>query len=372
MIITDVEIRACTQHDSLLTTDTFRDGGSGAKDGMDFLVITLKTDVGIEASSFGFAGRSALGSAALAEASMKSFLIGRDPFDRAAIWQQFRTNDRWWNHLPIYSLGPFDIALWVLCAKASNVPLYKFIGACRDEVPAYCSSLVLAKVEDYAEEALRVKAQGYRAYKVHPPGRNYEEDLEVHRRVREAVGPDFSLMSDPVASLTLMEAIRFAKELEKLDYLWLEEPFFDENIHTLRELRDKVNIPIVAAEVVAKHPYSVTEYITSRAVDAVRADVSWSGGVTGVLKTAALAEAFNLNCELHSTIMHPLELVNLHCAAAVPNNSFFELLTSENLFDFGLSEPICIENGIAKLPEGAGLGIEFDWDFIETCTTQVF
>ena len=371
MIIKDINIRACRQAASQMSNDMFRGAEHANKAHMEFLVVTLTTDTGMSASSFGFAGSNAEGSAALATSALTPLLKGRNPFEHAAMWQQFRTADRWWNHLPIYSYGPFDIALWLLCAQASNVPLYQYIGACRHEIEVYCSSVVLADIDAYVNDAIAVKEAGFKAYKVHPPGNSFEEDLEIHRAIRAGVGEDFHLMSDPVASLSFTEALRLARELEKLNYLWLEEPFYDENLHALRELRAAVNIPIIAAEVVAKHPYSVTDYITSRAVDGVRADVSWSGGITGVLKTAALAEAFHLNCELHSTIMHPLELVNLHCAAAINNTRYLELLTPLNLFDFGLKSPLPIHNGIATLPSKPGLGIELDWDFIDNSTLSV-
>jgi L-alanine-DL-glutamate epimerase-like enolase superfamily enzyme len=123
--------------------------------------------------------------------------------------------------------------------------------------------------------------------------------------------------------------------------------------------------------VLAKHPYSVAECIATRVVDRVRADVSWTGGVTGVLKTARLAEAFGVNCEIHTAILHPLELANLHCCAAIGNCDFFELLTPEESFDFGLAQPIRIEDGMARLPDGPGLGIEFDWDLIDNATFAV-
>jgi L-alanine-DL-glutamate epimerase-like enolase superfamily enzyme len=123
--------------------------------------------------------------------------------------------------------------------------------------------------------------------------------------------------------------------------------------------------------VLAKHPYSVAECIASRVVDMVRADVSWSGGITGTMKTAHLAEAFGVACEIHTAVYHPLDLVNLHVCAAIRNCSFFELLAPTELFDFGLASPIRIEAGHAVLPDGPGLGIALDWDFIEDSTFDI-
>ena len=129
-----------------------------------------------------------------------------------------------------------------------------------------------------------------------------------------------------------------------------------------------MDIPIIGTEVIAKHPYSVAECISTRVVDMVRADVSWSGGITATMKTAHLAESFGVQCEIHTAIYHPLELVNLHCCAAVKNSEFFEVLVPYEYFNFGLKNPIKVENGFAHLPNDPGLGIELDWDFIDNST----
>ncbi len=370
MRITGFEVRCCRR-----AQDRFGPAallGNGFR-GFDFLVVTLQTDVGLSASMFGFAGQSAQGAGRLIADSLRPFLLGRDPLDRERAWRDFRTSDRWWSHLPIYAYGPVDVCLWLLGAQAAGQPLWKYIGGARDEVPAYVSSLVQPDPEAYAAEAVRIRDAGWRGYKLHPAGRDLARDLEAHRLVREAVGrePGFALMSDPVASMTLDQAVRFGRSLEQLDYHWFEEPLFDEDVASLRELARVLDIPVVGTEVLAKHPYSVADCVATRVVDRVRADVSWTGGITGVLKTARLAEAFGMNCEIHTAIFHPLELANLHCCAAVANCEFFELLGPVDNFAFGLKAPLPVERGIARPPLGSGLGIELDWDEIDACTVAI-
>jgi L-alanine-DL-glutamate epimerase-like enolase superfamily enzyme len=366
MRIAALDIRACRHDAAAIAGAAMRDGQ--AREGLEFLVFTLRCEDGREASMFGFAGRSALGAAHTAAASLRPFLIGRDARDREAIWHDWRTADRWWHHLPIYAFGPVDCCLWLLAAEAAGEPLWRFIGGVRDRVPAYASSLVLADADAYVAEARAVNAAGMSAYKIHPPARSLAEDIEIHRAVRDAVGDDFPLMSDPVQPYTFEEALRLGRELERLGYLWLEEPLPDEAFGALRELTRILDIPVVGAEVLAKHPYSVAECIATRVVDAVRADPSWTGGVTGTLKTARLAEAFHTNCELHTTIFHPLEMVNLHLAGAVRNCTYFEVLWPTTTFAFGLDRPLPIEDGIAYLPDAPGLGAALDWDLIDNAT----
>jgi len=174
-----------------------------------------------------------------------------------------------------------------------------------------------------------------------------------------------------VASLSLDEAVRLGRELERLDYLWLEEPLPDESFGALRELTRILDIPVIGTEVLPKHPWSVAECLATRVVDGVRADPSWSGGVTGTLKTAGLAEAFHAPCELHTTIFHPLELVSLHLNGAIGNSRYFEVLWPMETFAFGLSAPLPIKDGLAKMPEAPGLGIALDRDLIENDTLEM-
>lgn len=367
MRISDIEIRACRSQTPALQASEMR--FSTVKE-IEFLVVSLATDEGIQAATFGFAATSARGAGRIAADALKPFFLGKNPLYREKHWHDFRMADRWWNHVPIYSYGPFDIACWLLCAQAASQPLYKYLGAYRDRVPIYGSSLVHKTPEAYAEQALDVKQRGWKAYKLHPPGQN-AFDLAAYRLCREAVGDDFPLMADPVASHNHQSALRMGRELEKLGYYWFEEPLYDVDLAGLRKLSDALDIAICGGEVVAGSHYSAAECIASRCVDIVRTDVSWKGGVTAVMKTAHLAEAFGVQCEIHTAILHPLELVNLHCCAAIKNCEFFEMLLPTEYFAFGLKEPLRVEDGHALLPQEPGLGLELDWDFIENCTLEV-
>jgi len=178
----------------------------------DFLVVTLKTDEGVEGTSFGLQAEVLKWRVRFAASALKLF-HGKDPLAREKHWKEFRTFDRWWNHVPIYAYGPFDICLYDIAGKVAGMPLYKLLGEYRNRVPLYASSFVLASPEDYARQAREVKEQGWHAYKLHPPG-NYDFDLEAYRLCREAVGQDFKLMADPVAAYNHEQALRMGRELE--------------------------------------------------------------------------------------------------------------------------------------------------------------
>jgi L-alanine-DL-glutamate epimerase-like enolase superfamily enzyme len=367
MKIQDIEVRLCRSEVATGPDYGMRAGGTSA---FEFLVVTVRTDEGVEGTSFGFAGRGAETAGAVAAGTLKPFFLGKDPLARERHWQEFRTYDRWWHHAPIYAYGPFDICLWDIAAKVAGLPLYRLLGEFRDKAPVYASSYVLAGPDDYARQALEVKRRGWHGYKVHPPG-DVDLDLRIYRACREAVGPDFRLMADPVAAYNHEQALRIGRELERLGYYWFEEPLFDTDFHGLRKLAAALDIPICGVEVLAGSHYAAAECIATGVVDIVRTDVSWKGGVTAVMKTAHLAEAFGLQCEVHTAIYHPLEIVNLHCCCAISNCEFFELLYPPEAMSFGMKRPLEIDGeGYAHPPQQPGIGVDFDWDFIDQHTVR--
>ncbi len=366
MKFTNIEIRACQHHPD--SPHKLKDGSPVS---FEFLAMKFETDIGLTIDTFGFAGRSALAMGEVSAQMVRPFFIGRDPAYRERNAFDFRRLNRAWNFAPGYVYAPYDIASWLAQAEAAEMPLYKFLGAMHDAVPIYGSSMTLETPDAYAAEAVALRDRAWAAYKLHPPA-DWEITVAAHRAVREAVGPDFRLMSDPVGNFNFQRNLAFGKILEELDYYWLEEPMFDEFHGSLKALADALSIPIIGGETAENHPGGVANMIADRAVDIVRGDVSWSGGITGLLKTAHLAEAHGMNCEIHTAIYHPLELVNLHCCAAIRNNEFFEVLVPEHLFDVGLAEPIDIRDGMVHLPQRPGLGIALDWDFIDNATLKVF
>lgn len=368
-IITDVEIRACRGGDTLNTLDAVSavqlPGGSRP----DFTVVTLTTSDGVKGTSFGFGALDAKAAAATMS-QVKPFFLGRSPFDAAKNMKEFELFDRRWNHVPIYSYAPFDNACWDIVGKMAHQPVYKLLGAAREKVPLYVSSMFLPSPDEYVAQALAVKAKGYKGYKLHPPG-EVTLDIACYRAVREAVGDDFTLMADPVIAYTYEQALKVGRELEKLDYRWLEEPLLDVNFNGLRKLREKLDIPICGTEVLAGAHYTTAHSISEGIVDIVRTDVSWRGGITAVMKAAHVAEAFGVQCELHTTIYHAMEQIQLHPSLALVNCEFFETLFPFDDFEFGTKSKLNIQDGYVMAPVGEGLCIENDWDFIDAHTVVI-
>lgn len=327
----------------------------------EFVAIEIRTDAGVTGEGLSLGG--GLGMAHYLSNTIKPLLIGRDPAQREAIWQDMWELNRLW-FTPLFAIGIMDVALWDLYGKSIGQPVHEILGTYQTKLPTYASSMTKPTVEAFVEEALKYKEMGYHGYKLHVVGRP-DEDIKACRAVRKAVGDDWALMIDVVSAYNQTDALRVGRVLEELAFEWYEEPLRDYDIHGYKMLAQALDIPILAVEVNEGSIYTMPEYITERAIDIVRADVAFKGGVGQVKKAAALAEAFGMNLEVHNNANPILEAANLAVACSIKNTKYYEQLVPESLFQFGVEELIHVDKqGYAHVPKGPGFGMKLDWDFI--------
>ena len=334
-------------------------------------LVEVVTDEGIvgygSARAQGGSGGRAIADPILRVAAPR--VIGEDPLNRERIWQALARLERA-GYLPIFATSAIDVALWDIAGKALGQPVWRLLGGYRDRLSAYASSAHTESVDAYIRELEDVRARGYRAYKIHPTGRA-SEDVALCRAVREAAGPDFPLMLDPGGAYSRDEAMRVGRVVEQLGFVWYEEPLRDYDFTGYSELSRALDIPVQVAEVVPGHANLSTEYILREAGDHLRSDVYWKGGITGVIKTAHLAEAFNMPLEIHHGASPIMNWANLHVACAIPNCDWFEVLVPENAYDYGLTRyPNPGPDGMVVAPTEPGLGVEIDWDWVRANTVN--
>jgi len=156
-------------------------------------LVTIATDEGVEGHAFlGSAMRGAHMDGQSLIHYLKPLVLGQDPLDRERLYQAMSQKIR---NTTYRAIGAMDIALWDIAGKIARLPIHKLLGSYRTSAPAYASSAVLPTKEAYAEEAARFKADGWTAYKIHPPT-DPSVDIEVCRAVRRAVGDGFTVMLD--------------------------------------------------------------------------------------------------------------------------------------------------------------------------------
>src|SRR5260370_1238167 len=162
------------------------------------------------------------------------------------------------------------------------------------------------------------------------------------------------------------DAVGVGRAIERLGFLWYEDPLNEEDIHSYVQLRQKLDIPIIATEYPAGDIGTYAVWLTERATDALRGDIAVKGGLTTMLKAAHLAEAFHMNYEVHHGGNSLNNLAQLHFACAVRNTTYFEVLLPHGAHKYGLLEDIDVgKDGLARCPQLPGIGGKIDFDRIE-------
>jgi len=334
-------------------------------------ILTIVTDEGIEGTSFGIDGLRQ----AYFLKDIKPYLLDEDPLYPEKIWQKLwiRLNRDSYRLPTELLLSPIDIAVWDIVGKAANLPIYKLLGAYRDKIAAYASLFPGSNwnTEAYAEHAQTCKNRGFTAYKLHIASRNINFHIAVCKAVRNAVGDDMVLMHDTAGWFNRYQALKIGRELEKLDYYWFEEPINDIDAKGLKHLSDTLDIPICSLEVITGNIFSRAQYIARGDVDIVRGDTLSIGGITPLKKLASLAEAFNINCEIHRSPNPLAEAANMHVMCSIKNCEYFEWAVPENYF--GVKEYLKLDSqGYVYAPQMPGLGLEIDWEYIDSHTIATF
>ena len=346
-------------------------------------LFTIHTDEGVSGHSFGIGKQ-------ITENVVSAVLVGQDPFYREKLWQKLhhmqRINDRD-GGLNDRVLSSIDLALWDTIGKSLNQPVNRLLGLYRDKVPAYASTMCgdemsggLSTPEDYAKYAeWCIKTRGYKAFKLHtwyPPIKwapDPKMDVKACTAVREAVGEEIPLMLDPHHNYSRMDALWIGKELEKLNFHWMEEPMDESSMSSYIWLSDQLDLPILGPETMQGKIATRAEWISHKACDILRGGVGDVGGLTPLMKIVHLAEAFNMAMEVHGG-----GAGNLHAllSMAIPGE-FYErgllhpFINHDQPPDYlnNIIDPMDKE-GFIRMPLGNGLGWDINFDYINNSTVD--
>jgi L-alanine-DL-glutamate epimerase-like enolase superfamily enzyme len=302
-------------------------------------------------------------------------ILGEDAEAREAIFNKLKRLHR---HFMAVGHSSLDIALWDLAGKALGRPVWRLLGGYRDRLPTYASTLtggrqgILDSKEAYADFAEECYGLGFRGYKIHGWGEgDAREEAANLLHVAGRVGDRMALMYDAASELkTFADAIYVGRACDEAKYYWYEDPFMDAgwSPHAARQLKEHVRTPLLLTEHV-RGLEPKAPWITERATDFLRTDPDYDMGITGAMKVAHLAEAFGLDCEIHAA--GPAQR---HCMAAMRNSNWYELsLVAPGVrnpvppvFGSGYSDQLedVGADGCFPVPDGPGLGVDYDWDFI--------
>ncbi|ADJ13571.1 enolase C-terminal domain-like protein [Halalkalicoccus jeotgali] len=313
--------------------------------------------------------------------TVADYLIGKNPLHRERHWSELKRALRKYDRMGI---GPLDIALWDFAGKYHDAPIHELLGTYRERLPTYASTYHaddsggLNSPAAYADFAEECRERGFPGFKIHGWGggddaRQIDREIATVHAVGERVGSGMDLMLDPACEYeTFADALQVGKACDKQDFYWYEDPYRDggSSQHAHRKLGEHIDTPILQTEHVrGLEPF--TDFIASGATDFVRADPEYDGGITGAMKRAKIAEGFGLDVEFHAP--GPAQR---HCIAATRNANYYELAlvhpkcdnTQPPVYLGGYSDQLDAvdPDGTVGVPDGPGLGVEYDWEYIES------
>jgi D-galactarolactone cycloisomerase len=272
-----------------------------------------------------------------------------------------------------------EVAVWDLLARAKGEPLSRMLGGDRDRIAAYASSGELVDADERVRRCRALSDAGVGAIKIRLHSDDWRVDLPVIEAVRDAV-PELEVMVDAnqgwrmPGDLTprwnVETAIAFAKELDRLDVYWLEEPLATEDVDGYAELARATGLRIAAGEFV-RTAAEARDLVMRAEVDVVQPDVVLSGGITGARRIAAIAEQEGRMWSPHTWSNGYGLLVNLHAALAFSNCPYLEVPYDPPAWSAGRRDwllPVTLEidsDGMIGPPPGPGLGVVPDFDLLE-------
>ena len=296
--------------------------------------------------------------------AIKPELMGREPFEREWLWNRmhflatrFRLSETSW--------APVDVALWDIAGKAAGLPVFKLLGAQRNEVPAYAAyPAAYDDVDGFVGEAQETLAGGFRAYKIHPGRLGPREVRAMAGAVRELVGDAFPLMLDPDCGYDFRRALDVGLALDDCRFHWYEDPVRHHDIDAIAELSRRLRTPLSMTDQSKAQLFDSARYIRRQALRIVRG-TALRLGITGLKRLCSMAESFGLNCEIGTAGNGLLNAANLHVMLSVRNCDFYEHLMPVERQQFALcSYPGPDREGMVRAPKAPGLGFELDSDWI--------
>jgi D-galactarolactone cycloisomerase len=345
--------------------------GIGRQVKRDAVIVKISTDQGLTGYGESHHGRAPGTVAHLVNTTLKQLVMGMQADDVVGVW-----NKIYLKQLASHGMGAgcalamsgIDQALWDIRGKAAGWPLYRLLGGSRKAVPAYAGGVALGYQEPAAlvEEVRPLVELGYKAVKLRV-GDTPARDIARVRAVRKAFGDDLVILTDGNTGCSLEDVRKLMPEFQALNVGWLEEPFPLGDYRSYKIASTFGTVPLAAGE----NHYTRFEFnrlIEDGAIRIFQPDVSKTGGITEGMRIAALASAWKIPINPHTSMTGLNMAASIHFLASIDNGGYFEADVSKvNSFRQGLTSlPYEVDkNGNVFPLDKPGIGVEVDESFIK-------
>ena len=339
------------------------------------LLVKVETDEGIHGwgeSGLSYRERAVMG----AIDHYSQFLIGRDPMNAGALWQEmYRSQYFEGGRVLSAAIAALDIAFHDIKGKALGVPVHQLLGGRhRHSVPTFATTSAepgarmieqVAQLKDAGWRCIRLMAAGQENTEIFEPRDSIATTADWLPKVREAAGPEVILGVEYHHRLSVAEAASFCQKLPRGTLDFLEEPIRDETPTAYDALRSMTEIPFAIGEEFSSK-WQFLPYLERDLLQFARIDICNVGGFTEAMKVAGWAEAHYVDLMPHNPLGPICTAASVHLAAAVPNFAWLECRASPVESHLGFDnadlfpEQIRLDGAVYPVPEGPGLGVEVD------------
>lgn len=356
--------------------------------GRYFIFVKLTTDSGVTGIGEVYtATYSPHLVAKMIEEVAQRHVIGHDPFHIEMMWRN--VYGRGYSLRPDLTTGGIvsglEMAMWDICGKETGKPVYELLGGrVHDKLRAYTYLYPPVGVDVYsddpvyndpaaaAEAAVREVERGFTGVKFDPAGRYsvfdgrqpalHAMDLSVKmvRAVREAVGTRADILFGTHGQFSASGAIRLAKQLEKYDPLWFEEPVPPDSPEEIAKVARATSIPISAGERLTTK-YEFYQLLKHGAASILQPNLGRCGGLLEAKKIASMAEVYHAQIAPHLYCGPVVAAANIQLATCTPNFLILETIQGwQGFHSQVVKTSIKFENGFIIPPTEPGLGIELN------------
>jgi L-alanine-DL-glutamate epimerase-like enolase superfamily enzyme len=303
---------------------------------------------------------------------LASLIIGENPLEPERLWYKMYRGSIYYGRrgVVIQAISAIDIALWDIMGKFYGQPVSILLGArwC-ERVRAYASTLFRPAPKAMAEATRRYIDEGFTAVKFGWGvfGEDARRDVDLVAAARTAMGDKRDLLIDTgwFVERTPKQAIQVVKSLEPYRPFFVEEVLHPEDYDGYRQVTQAVSVPIACGEQEATE-WGFHELITRAKVDIVQPDLTRCGGFTIARKIVHMAERANVLVIPHSWSSDLLTAASLHLNAFQRRAVLTEFNTSQGPLSRELvKDPLRLEDGYLRVPNGPGLGVEVNEDTID-------
>lgn len=297
--------------------------------------------------------------------SMSRFVLGRNAWETEAIASDV-FGAGLWDYRPMtgnFAFAGVDMALWDLCGKAANQPLYRLFGGAQRKSANYFYYLSQGTPDDLAAQCSEAVPKGYNCFYL-KVGVNAAAEEEMLAAIRKTIGPSAKIRIDANEAWSVPEAARLLTRWhERFDIDFAEAPVRAVPHALMLDLRPRVPVALCANEGLGRQS-DVVSMIESHAADVLCFSSYWVGTLRRFHTLSHLAALHGQRVLKHTHGEFGLAAAaGHHMMLALPNVEDGVQQTAAMMADDILVDRLPIADGPEwGLIEGAGLGVEVDED----------